>query len=277
MGKSTDYEQLLAGARLQKLGSYRQALITMKLELLIHMRNQKTTRVVQRKYREETKDPNPLQVFYVSNSHYRAHLEGFGTYDMPCSLEATGIPSVRSCALNLPSRDRFESIWKLWKINVPSAIARIQCWCSRSSMERRLDLRAIVAQNLAVSSRCMSIFYANCTLEAPQISDPLHFGATHKAKCDCVISYTYEIMVSNSMHLVNGVSGERQFDWGQAALEATDRWSEVFGNEHSDLLYLMPFRCLGASTMQEYVAMERYPHEEEMGLTQVGTQNWRFL
>ena len=222
-----DYKRLLAGARLQKLGSYRQALITIKRELLIGLRNQKTNRVVQKKYREQTKDPNPLRVFYVSNSHYRAYLEGFGIHDMPCSLEATGIPSVRLCALSLPSRDRFKSVWNYWKIDVPKAITEIRCWCSRSKMERQLDLKDIVSKTLAVSSRRTLISYADHLLGAPQYSDPLGFGIEHTANCEGFESYAYEMSSPNLVYLVNHWPGERHPDWKQVALEAAGRWAEV--------------------------------------------------
>ena len=151
-------EYYLAKDRLQALETCQIALAALRSECLIRMRNQKVTRNSQKSYQSQTSDQEGLQVYCVSNTQYRAHMEGYELHNMPASLDVVGIPAVRLSALALPSNDRFESVWNYWTLDMLEILAKIKGWCRRSAMPRQLDLRRIIEKELKVSQYMIIAF-----------------------------------------------------------------------------------------------------------------------
>ena len=116
--------------------------------LLMRTRNKKVTRELQAKFKDETGDPFPFKVYCVSNTHYAEHLEGYSlNRTIPCPVDLTGIPSLRLCAMTLPSKNKFEDIWQRWRVGVPELVLKTSVWCGQSVMLRRNDLRQLITHH----------------------------------------------------------------------------------------------------------------------------------
>ena len=70
--------------------------------------------------------------------------------NIPCSVETTGIQGVRLNALSLTSKDHFDCAWKYMSLTVPEVLEQIQGWCQTCVLEKCLELKAIVGQELEV-------------------------------------------------------------------------------------------------------------------------------
>ena len=148
--KLDDREKLASREKMDRLQSYLSVLKRLKLETMIQMRNLKVSSSIQRSHQNQQQASGALRVYSVSNAHYLDFLEGYDVSNMPSSLDVVGIPAVRLCALTLPSQDRFKKVWEHWTIDVPEVITRIAAWCVRSTIARRLELRAMVEKQMMV-------------------------------------------------------------------------------------------------------------------------------
>ncbi|MCJ1285351.1 hypothetical protein MMC26_004691 [Xylographa opegraphella] len=106
----------------------KKALHVMKLGVLIEMRNKKVIAAMQKKYENTTKEKIPLRVYCVSDEHYALHQIGYTEDLIPYSIDVVGISS------------------NIAKGTVKSLISSLEGWCLQSTMERRVELRALVAK-----------------------------------------------------------------------------------------------------------------------------------
>lgn len=135
-----------AALRINSL-KFKQAVLTKLIaQSLVKIRISKTTSAMQRIYRESTHELNVLKVYCVSNTDYARHVSGYNETNLPYTLQVTGIPALRICALSLPSTDKFTAIRQHWQITVPALITKLEMWCQQSSMVRRMELRTIFEQ-----------------------------------------------------------------------------------------------------------------------------------
>ncbi|MCJ1377163.1 hypothetical protein MMC17_000255 [Xylographa soralifera] len=143
---------------IQLLKLKKKALHVMKLGVLIKMRNKKVIAAMQKKYESTTKEKNPLRVYCVSNEHYALHQIGYTEDLMPCSMDIVGISDVRLCALILPSAHKLKKLQEHCKGTVKSLISSLEGWCLQSTMERRVELRALVAKPREKTSSVIATF-----------------------------------------------------------------------------------------------------------------------
>ncbi|MCJ1415401.1 hypothetical protein MMC32_001733 [Xylographa parallela] len=143
---------------LQILKLKRKALHVMKLGTLINMRNKKVIAAMQKKYENTIKEKTPLRVYCVSNEHYALHQIGYTEDLMPCPMDIVGISNVRLCALMLPSAHKFKTLQEHCKGTLKSLISSLEGWCLQSTMERRVELRALIAKPREKTSSVIATF-----------------------------------------------------------------------------------------------------------------------
>ncbi|MCJ1433884.1 hypothetical protein MMC27_003249 [Xylographa pallens] len=143
---------------IQMLKLKKKALHVMKLGTLINMRNKKVIVAMQKKYESTTKEKTPLRVYCVSNEHYAIHQIGYTEDLIPCSMDIVGISNVRLCALMLPSAHKFKTLQEHCKGTLKSLVSSLEGWCLQSTMERRVELRALVAKPREKTSFVIATF-----------------------------------------------------------------------------------------------------------------------
>lgn len=115
------------------------------------MRNQKVTTIMRQKYRNLTQDRVPLLIFAVSNSDYIKHMEGCDLFEeIPVSVASTGIPHVRYQLSKLPARSRLDALRHYCHGTVEDLVGSLHNWSQQSTIQRRVELQALVAKPHAV-------------------------------------------------------------------------------------------------------------------------------
>lgn len=111
----------------------------------IAMRSMNTAAKLQEKLMDITESQVPIPVISVSNVDYAKHLLGYNTGQAPTlSVEETQIPAVRRLFAEFPNDARRSEIEHLFKDVLPSAIKRVELFCTTNSSDREADIVAIV-------------------------------------------------------------------------------------------------------------------------------------
>lgn len=122
------------------------------------MRNKQTTDIMREKYKKATFDRAPLTVVCVSNHWYFHHLRGFNEDNIPCSMNATGIPVLRCECLALPASSRLNVLSHHVNSTLPGLLNSLDAWSTASTIKRREELRAIVAKPIDVGNHPFSTY-----------------------------------------------------------------------------------------------------------------------
>jgi hypothetical protein len=111
----------------------------------IAMRSMNTAAKLQEKLMDITESQVPIPVISVSNVDYAKHLLGFNTGQAPTlSVEETQIPTVRRLFAEFPNDARRSEIEHLYKDVLPSAIRRVELFCTTNSSDRKAEVVAHV-------------------------------------------------------------------------------------------------------------------------------------
>ena len=86
-----------------------------------------------------------LTVACVSKEWYALHTEGYTEAHLPVSIAATGIPNLRFEALKLPALAKFNVLKQHSEGRLPSLVYSLKQWSEASVIERRDELRLVVA------------------------------------------------------------------------------------------------------------------------------------
>ena len=113
----------------------------------VHLRNEKVTTALQKKYLALTTDQTPLHVFCVSNSAYATHQEGHLKRDRPSlSVRDTNLPKLRRYLKLAPAIGKFNDIRFLVDTQFPVLLTIFELWCGKAHMKRRKELEEIVKE-----------------------------------------------------------------------------------------------------------------------------------
>ena len=121
-------------------------------ESLIKSRNIKVIDAIRKRYKDITKDPQPLQVFCVSNSDYIQHQIGYDSNHVPMTLETTGIPALRAFLLGLPADSKIHTLGHYCEGPLPDFISSMGIWSTQSALKRKAELQRIVSKRQEVSN-----------------------------------------------------------------------------------------------------------------------------
>lgn len=111
----------------------------------IAMRSMNTAAKLQEKLMDITESQVPIPVISVSNVDYAKHLLGHNTGQAPTlSVEETQIPTVRRLFAEFPNDARRSEIEHLFKNVLPSAIRRVELFCTTNNSDRKAEVVAYV-------------------------------------------------------------------------------------------------------------------------------------
>ena len=116
--------------------------------MVVAGRNSMVKRTMIEKYKSITGDSGyEIPVFCVSNKIYGYHMKGY-CKDKPLTLtlEETQIPAFRRFLYSLPSTSRFKTLSNWCRHTIPSLITAAKVLCTKSRIERREQLEAILSQ-----------------------------------------------------------------------------------------------------------------------------------
>ena len=145
-GKARDLLGKYLAGRMQTLSLKKKAFSALRLEALVLMRNKKIIRVMRKRYRELTKDPLPLHIHCVSNSHYALHKAGYDEELFPMTIQSTGIPALRELALSVPAFEKLNVLRHHCEYTLPSLINSMDLWTHQSATKRRVHLRQVILE-----------------------------------------------------------------------------------------------------------------------------------
>ncbi|KAI4253029.1 MAG: hypothetical protein LQ352_003952 [Teloschistes flavicans] len=78
---------------------------------------------------------------------YEVNAAGYNEEDaLPVSVDATGIPQLRSLMLELPAKERLDALKTYCWGHLPSLISSMESWSVQATIARRLELREVVAK-----------------------------------------------------------------------------------------------------------------------------------
>ncbi|KAL9588376.1 MAG: hypothetical protein Q9203_002813 [Teloschistes exilis] len=115
-------------------------------ESVLKMRNRKVERAMRDRHQEPNSVDEPLRIVCISSMAYEVNAQGYSEEAIPVSLEATGIPQLRSVILGFPARERFDALQVYCWGHLPSLISSMESWTVQSTIARRLELREVVAK-----------------------------------------------------------------------------------------------------------------------------------
>lgn len=109
------------------------------------MRSKNTAAKLQEKLMDITESQVPIPVISVSNVDYAKHLLGYNAGQAPTlSVEETQIPAVRRLFAEFPNHARRSEIEHLFKDVLPSAIRRVELFCTTNNSDRKAEVVAHV-------------------------------------------------------------------------------------------------------------------------------------
>ena len=127
------------------------------------MRNRKIISGMRDRYKKSTSDRAPLTFICFANLWYAFHQQGYDDEDIPCSMEASGIPNLRRECLALPADSRLNILSHHINSRLPGVLSSLDSWSTASTIKRRAELRCIVAKPLEVClSRCLRMIPNRC-------------------------------------------------------------------------------------------------------------------
>lgn len=83
------------------------------------MRSKKVINGMKDRYKKATSDRAPLTVICVSNLWYGLHQQGYDDEEIPCSVEASGIPNLRRECLALPATSKLNILAHHVNVKLP--------------------------------------------------------------------------------------------------------------------------------------------------------------
>lgn len=139
----------------EQLAAYEQGLVDAKArlkKLTVQINCENFQLKFQDKLRElsKTKKHAPkLKVFFVSNPEYQKHANPKKNSDIPLlNREATGIPELCRLLYTLPAAGKFDRLNGIAKNKLPSLFRGIDGILNKSTLERKKEVRDIVAATL---------------------------------------------------------------------------------------------------------------------------------
>ncbi|KAI4203912.1 MAG: hypothetical protein LQ350_001534 [Teloschistes chrysophthalmus] len=131
-------------------------------ESVLKMRNRKVERAMRDKHQETNSVHGPLRIVCVSSMAYEVNALGYSEDAIPVSVEATGIPQLRSVILGLPARERLIALQLYCWGHLKSLVSSMESWTVQSTIARRLELREVVAKprklaESVISTLCQEI------------------------------------------------------------------------------------------------------------------------
>lgn len=121
-------------------------------DALVLMRNEKTRRNMRRKYQRMTSVPLP--VFAVSSVSYQTQKAGYEAEDeWPLSVSVTGIPDLRYYCYQFPAKSRLNALIHYREGIVLELVSSMSMWSSQYKVQRRSELKKVVAKPLRVSTQ----------------------------------------------------------------------------------------------------------------------------
>lgn len=116
-------------------------------ESVLKMRNRKVERAMRNRHQESNSADGPLRVICISSMAYEVNAAGYNEEDaLPVSVDATGIPQLRSLMLELPAKERLDALKTYCWGHLPSLISSMESWSVQATIARRLELREVVAK-----------------------------------------------------------------------------------------------------------------------------------
>ena len=117
------------------------------------MRNRKIIKAAKEDYRRVTSGLAPPPVTCVSNLWYSMHIEGYDEYNIPCSMDATGIPALRRECLVLPALGQLNTLKHHLRSTLPGLLNTIDAWSNSSKLRRQKQARRMVEEPLKVCTQ----------------------------------------------------------------------------------------------------------------------------
>ncbi|QIX01827.1 hypothetical protein AMS68_007344 [Peltaster fructicola] len=123
------------------------------------LRNRRVVRSLQELYAGMTNDEAKLCVFPVGNAAYRCWQEGFDDHHAPSvSLEATGIPALRSYLFTSQARSMLNELLQLYRTRIPQMLDILQLYSTQSFGSIEYDINASLdAQQTTLSAGNMQL------------------------------------------------------------------------------------------------------------------------
>ncbi|KAK3082167.1 hypothetical protein LTS18_000097 [Coniosporium uncinatum] len=108
-------------------------------DIKVHARNDEDIEKLKVLWQQMTQEPDAyLPVFSVSNSMYRAHIEGYTTDNVPeMSVNCTGFPALRHFLYTLPSKAVFDAVDYHCDIKLDGLLRTMAIACTTKRSERQ--------------------------------------------------------------------------------------------------------------------------------------------
>lgn len=104
------------------------------------------------KFKKSTGNQVPPRMICVSNTAYSLHKRGYTKDNVPLPIEDTGIPKLRFEVLAVPAASRLNFVKTHVYGVLPSLLGILMCWSTAATIQKREEMRVIVAQPREVSS-----------------------------------------------------------------------------------------------------------------------------
>ncbi|KAL8823400.1 MAG: hypothetical protein Q9191_005893 [Dirinaria sp. TL-2023a] len=138
----------------------RKALGTLRTEAVASMRSKKVISGMRDRYSKAASDRAPLTVICVSNLWYGLHQQGYDDEEIPCSVEASGIPNLRRECLALLAASKLNILAHHVNVKLPGVLNSLDSWSNASTIKRREEIRCIVAKPLEEYEAEIRLFVA---------------------------------------------------------------------------------------------------------------------